>query len=67
VGAKNDILEPGEEATIELDLASAGFAQDVADVSHGTGIMVMGPSDTLAFSCGNLPATLAAGSTYDCR
>jgi hypothetical protein len=66
VGEKNDILDPGEEATIELDLASAGFAQDVATINHGMGIMVMGPSDTLAFSCGNLPATLVAGTTYDC-
>jgi hypothetical protein len=66
VGEKNDILDPGEEATIELDLASAGFAQDVATINHGMGIMVMGPSDTLAFSCGNLPATLVPGTTYDC-
>jgi hypothetical protein len=65
-GAQDDILVPGESATVTIDLARAQFTPPAKNVRQGISILVKGPSGGTQFSCGNVPEAMTAGSTYDC-
>lgn len=66
VGAEDDILVPGESAMVTIDLARAKFTPPAKNVRQGISILVKGPTGGTQFSCGNVPETMAPGSTYDC-
>lgn len=66
VGEQNNILEPGEAATITLDFAGAGWAPPAKNVRQGVAILVKGPTGGTQFPCGNVPEVVKAGSRYDC-
>jgi hypothetical protein len=65
-GEQNSILEPGEAATITLDVAAAGFTPPAKNIRQGVAILVGGPTGGTQFSCGNVPEIVTPGSTYDC-
>jgi hypothetical protein len=66
-GEPNEMLDPGEQMTAEIDLDAIQFPLETKVVNQGMGIMVKAPSPlSITYSCRVLPPFIEPNVAYPC-
>jgi len=66
-GQPDEMLDPGEQMTAEIDLDAIGFPLETKTVNQGMGISIHAPSPLgVGYSCRKLPSFIEPGETYPC-